>query len=586
MIYRKLIKYIFIIEVVLFTIIINNNLVFSQLKGLSDGEEAKSLKSETQNKIGLDKLLSSDAAPVGNIIDAQQYLIGPGDILAIQNLNFSLMTDYIIITPDCAALAPRSGIINLKGMTLAQAKDTILKKIKENNPNALTYITLFQPRTIMISVKGAGVYTGAYTLPASYRISTLMLLVNKDGGLKDLPLAQSSSYASSRERNAYFERKYQNSEIPILTSYSNRNIYIVHKDGTNKVVDLDKAAAYQMLEFDPYIREGDEINIPFKPDLSFPTIGISGAVIRPYSTVYKDGDRISLLLKLSLGPKSNIDLNNIKLFYPDNTQLQIKVDSNFNIIGDDIELLPGSVVIAGRKHELQNKKTATVSIIGNVQNPGVYPIIINKTRLKDAIEIAGGFTDEAYLPLAYIIRKPALDKDQLSSTIPFIEKFHFSDLSMQDTARFKMDVDYTLPKVSCDFNAAFKNNIDDQNVYIEDGDYIVVPSNPGTVYIYGQVNRPGFVRFEPGKDFDWYIEKAGGYAVGAKKGRVRIIRGRTNVWLNADKDAIIYAGDEIYIPRPEDNPPGTDIQTYAMIASLISSTVFFINVVYSILSKK
>ena len=62
--------------------------------------------------------------------------------------------------------------------------------------------------------------------------------------------------------------------------------------------------------------------------------------------------------------------------------------------------------------------------------------------------------------------------------------------------------------------------------------------------VYGQVNNPGYVTFEPGKSMQWYVDRAGGYASGAEKELTRIIKGRSHVWIKGDeKNVIVESGD-------------------------------------------
>ncbi|MDQ1265390.1 MAG: hypothetical protein QG635_540 [Bacteroidota bacterium] len=82
---------------------------------------------------------------------------------------------------------------------------------------------------------------------------------------------------------------------------------------------------------------------------------------------------------------------------------------------------------------------------------------------------------------------------------------------------------------------------------------------------------------------EWYIAKAGGYAPSAEKGRARIIRGRNKVWIEGNDEVLVYAGDQIYVPRPPDVPKSLEIQNYGVVASMIASVAVMISVLYNIL---
>ena len=86
------------------------------------------------------------------------------------------------------------------------------------------------------------------------------------------------------------------------------------------------------------------------------------------------------------------------------------------------------------------------------------------------------------------------------------------------------------------------------DVTLEDGDILLVPRNTGTVYVYGQVNANGFIPWTQGKDFDWYIEKAGGFGTSASESRASVVKANTRAWLDPD-ETTIEPGDMIYVPH-------------------------------------
>ena len=108
-----------------------------------------------------------------------------------------------------------------------------------------------------------------------------------------------------------------------------------------------------------------------------------------------------------------------------------------------------------------------------------------------------------------------------------------------------------------------------------------MPENPQRVYVYGQVNNPGYVTFVSGKTMDWYIQQAGGYAAGADEDLTRIIKGRSKIWVEGDKkDVFVESGDEIYCAPPSQRPPGYEYQYYSFLITAIGGLVATLNVVY------
>jgi len=289
----------------------------------------------------------------------------------------------------------------------------------------------------------------------------------------------------------------------------------------------------------------------------------------------------SLLLKFAGGLQEDADLDNIKLILPeDGKTMDLKIDEKMNLLQEDMELQPGSMIIVGKRNGVKRSDKGLVSLIGNVQKPGVYPIVNDKTTIKELIEMSGGFTAEAYLPLATIVRRDESLTDPKSVNYQLMEKFKHSNLTIYDTTRYQIDIIMREPRVACDFEAIFKSKDANDNITLKDGDIVKIPSNPKTVFVFGQVKNPGYIEFEEGKNMEWYIQKAGGYAETSNKDGARIIRGKNKVWVEGKKNVLVYAGDEIYVPAPPHFPVEAQAQSWIMISSIASTVFALINTLY------
>lgn len=547
----------------------------TQIKGFSPVETDKILQEEFSSRLTQDNLISTEIGVIGDVVIPERYYLGPGDILSYQNLQTSITTQNLIITPEVSVLLPRIGEVSLKGLTLAEARSVIINAIKDKNPNALVYISLAKPRTIMITLTGNSSIQGTFTVPANFRVSTAINYLNQLRG-NNISIYEQNKLSDIKFKQDFINQTMNNSGLPELNNFLRRNITVIHNNGTSSKIDIEEAIISNDMSFDPYVQHGDIINIPAEPE-AYATITISGAVVRPVTLPFKSADNIEKLIKFGYGFTDDADLDNIKLYYSGVYYKTISVDKTSNkLISSNEQLQPGASIIVGKINS-DIIKSGVVSVRGFVQNPGTYPISANKTLLSEVIEQAGGFSDEAYLPLAYILRPTREFINSLHPTWSIAENFKHTDLVMEDTSRFFMAVNYKKPVVSCDFEKVFIHKSPEDDIPLQDGDIIVVPSNPKSVYVFGQVNQPGYVSYESGKNMNWYIQKAGGYAINAEKSRARIIDGKTKVWKKGNNDVAVKAGDEIYVPQPPDNPPGLELQTYAIIASAITSLVFLMN---------
>jgi hypothetical protein len=82
------------------------------------------------------------------------------------------------------------------------------------------------------------------------------------------------------------------------------------------------------------------------------------------------------------------------------------------------------------------------------------------------------------------------------------------------------------------------------------------------------VNSEGYVQYVEGKDYEYYIEKAGGYTLGADEGHTRIIKFNSRGWYKTG-DISISSGDFIYVPKIEKKSFSDIITVIAQISGIL-----------------
>lgn len=525
--------------------------------------------------------LRGEQTPSDNVVDPKQYRVGPGDVLVIQKLDALAQEDYAVVTPENTIALPRIGMISASGKTLAALCDTIVALYRQRTPNIPVYAGLRRPRTVYVTVQGNVLFPGVYPVPASMRLLTLLRLAMQGTTQQrtepEVQRAVQRAFGQIADLTRDEQLLWRDYEF--LPPSSLRSILVRHSDGTTEVVDGERALLEPESAANLYLREGDVVFVPREPAVEQPRITIQGAVARPRTTIFRQGDRLSFLLKLggALLPESGTIW-----LVQGGERIPVRADAQLNLLSEDMPLQPGAVVLVERVRPEQTE-TGSVRIVGEVRRPGAYPIVQGKTRLREAIEEAGGFTERAALHLAYILRRQPNDHTETNLIPPNpqlerLRRLQYTNLVIEDTLRFFIDELARRPVVACDFRACFERGSDDDNVVLADGDVIVVPPSPHTVLVYGQVNKAGYVEYIPGKDAEYYIARAGGRTELADRGRERVIKGRTGVWMPID-ETVVESGDRIYVPHPPDEPIGAQIQrlsAYIGIAGGLAGLVFSI----------
>ena len=534
-----------------------------------------------------EKLLQADASaqlssalPAGtgfatdNILSPDYYFVGAGDVLALEIVGPIPLTVPLTVSPENIVLVPRLGEINVTGKTLTQVKAEIQRLVQNRNPNNRAYLTLQRPRTVYVRVSGNVAAPGLYTLPATMRVSSAVAIANQE----------TLTTAKERLNTNRFPANIPNDNAPsgqYAVGYAQRNVKVQHRNGTTEIADAVRSRYMDDPAADPTIREADEIYVPFEYESAQGGVmlSIAGAVQRPCLMPYRKGDRISLLLKAAFGLTENADSARVELLETvsaGGSGTTAKTLSAARILAggaDDIELPAGASVVV-REKEQAVKRRGTVSVLGEVASPGVYAIEAGATRLANIVQKAGGLTKAAHLPLSSITRREMRSLAFRVSDAELSRNAQYTTLTPEDTLRYKLDESLRRPVVASDFAAALEKNSEADNVLLQDGDVITVATNPRNVFVFGHVNKPGFVEAAEGKTAEWYVNAAGNYAPNADTARVRVIKAKNRLWLAPQVSAggakgtsiTLEAGDQIYVPRVPDT--NTDLALKRVSADL------------------
>ncbi len=248
--------------------------------------------------------------------------------------------------------------------------------------------------------------------------------------------------------------------------------------------------------------------------------------------------------------------------------LLIKGDESKNI-----ELMPGDSILVRRI--VKGEKLKKITILGEVAHPGVYEYREGMT-LYDIIKKAGGFTRNAYPKGLILIRESAkkLQEQQLNATLLSLEEYILKTEenigSLESTEDIGL-VKFTLEKhkrmleimkqraslglgrIALDVPEdldKLKNS--PENITLEDGDYIYIPSRPRYVLILGEVYNQISLPYISGKTVEYYINLVGGLKESAKEEEIYIIKANGRVISNrqlTDKMSMSWTNRKLYITK-------------------------------------
>ena len=367
--------------------------------------------------------------------------------------------------------------------------------------------------------------------------------------------------------------------------YAERGIILKHRDGSEQTIDLKNFRLTANYKDNPYLLEGDVIVFP-PLDWERNFIEVEGAVNKPTQFQFVEGDNLqtALLFARGINPAyENIDRIEItRLSYDGMNEdvVEYSVDDNPTLNrGDRIRVVADEPL----RHDYK------VLIDGEVNKPGYIYITKDQTTIKEAIDKAGGFKENADLTNAELIRQniSSNDNDQYQDRrrsfrlwgqnrrIDLLMMNRMASIETEDSLSLIYDNELRNARsiVAVNFEEVLDSNSENSKFIVKDGDIIYIPETSDLVYVFGQVMNPGYIDFRSGEGYNYYITQTGGTGERAKD-EIFLIKGKTRAWIDMTDDSNQYkieSGDYIWVPK--DIPRNFDyyLNRTALIAGIIGS---------------
>lgn len=370
-----------------------------------------------------------------------------------------------------------------------------------------------------------------------------------------------------------------------------KNTVLIRRDDKNGLFRYVRYSLQAVLDekLSVYMYDRDVIYFMDSGEMNFrEEVEILGQVRNPGN--YKYGENLSLgdLLFMAGGFKTKALSSKVILSRKVQDQnilsevLQIETQPDYwnNAALYDIQLKPGDVVSTYENPLMREQVYVTVE--GEVNNPGVYPIENRSQNLFDVYKRAGGVTDYGNLEEAVILRSitNSVNSNQMSKN----KSKMFNEIYKNDTASkvdsvFRENLYDTIALAN--LNARF--NIIDilESITIEAGDRFIIPKRISTVRISGEVYKPNLIFYNPTVNFKNYITMGGGLTANANLSNAYVSYSngtskKTRIILGVFKKyPKILPGCEIIIPFRMDNRDKEKLSLTERLAifSLISTTL-------------
>ena len=482
------------------------------------------------------------------------YVLDYGDVLKIQLIGQKNSINDYKISRDGSINLDDIGKIQLSGLTLADSIALIKSRLKSIYIATEVFVSIENLRDINILIAGNAYKPGVYTM--SGNSNPLQALVMA-GGINE--------FGSFRE---------------ILVKRNNK---VIEKIDLYDYLIFGNFNNYQRLQ------SGDLIFVEKTQNL----VTVDGAVKRPMIYEMKKNENLGMAIKFANGIDVKADISNISVdrIY-DGSVKTIKIESLQDI--DEISSMDQDIINVG------SYKFREVSINGAVNNPGKY-LVSEGDGILELINRSGGYSSNAY-PFGGIYNNQASKEIEKISSQKLYNDLVELILNQTSTYPESSDVGAILElaqnvseqepsgRVNVEFNLDKISENPELNTLLQNGDEIIIPERVNYIYIFGEVSNEGTVTFIEGENFQYYIDKQGGFLNSADKESIYILQPngesvranlQKNLFMNKpNKISKIYPGSIIYVPRNINDSylKRQSIQAYAAILGNIGVSLASLSV--------
>ena len=250
---------------------------------------------------------------------------------------------------------------------------------------------------------------------------------------------------------------------------------------------------------------------------------------------------------------------------------------HFNV--KDLDELSDLAPISSDRLNVRAYERKNVLVNGAVKFPGNYAISNGET-LYSIVQKAGGYNKNAYPFGGILNNKKALELNEKaveSLYTTFVQKLVtkgdplFASESLPFALKELKKAD-TSGRIIAEFDLSVLKKNPELDTILDDGDEIIIPIQTQQVYIFGEVNNDGAIRYYPKHDIKQYISRAGGVTESADSEYIYVVHpngevnkfanNKISFFTNRSNDILVYPGSVIYVPRKVNS------QEAAMVASI------------------
>lgn len=286
---------------------------------------------------------------------------------------------------------------------------------------------------------------------------------------------------------------------------------IINNDTSLVLVKEDIVAVASIFDLreEFYVEINGEINnegiFPYMENTSLEDIIVMAGGLKESASLSK----VEVARRIKAGDMEPVEGKISDIFY-------FNIDKELNISSEasSFKLEPFDQVYIRKSPGYEEAQS--LSVEGEVIFPGTYILSSKSDRISDLINRAGGFTVEAYLEGAQLIREVEANQERrqeiLENLMSETEDSLQIDLEENNKQAIGIDLNKIIESPGSKFDLLLQNN-----------DRLIIPKELQTVRLSGALLFPITVRYDESYNFNKYIAMSGGFADNAKKKKTYVI---------------------------------------------------------------
>jgi len=302
-------------------------------------------------------------APVTDVPVPSDYMVGPGDVIKVQLYGKESNEYSLTINRDGTVQIPDLGPVSVAGLSFADLRQELSKRIKQQMIGIESNITMGELRSIRIFIAGDAYKPGSYTVSSLSTITQALFVaggINEIGSLRNVQVKRSGK---------------------LIGSFDLYNL-LLRGDASGDI----------------NLRSGDVVFIPSIGGL----VSVAGEVRRPAIYELKKNETIADVINMAAGIKQGA--------YPRSSSIErYNANGLKTIINVDLTSVKGNNTLAKagdyiRVKSASNQYEDAITVVGAVVRPGKYQW--KQQRISDVIpSIWGDLLLSADLDYGLVVRE-------------------------------------------------------------------------------------------------------------------------------------------------------------------------------------